>query len=488
MAISKVVFGDKTLLDLTEDTVTPDSVYEGYTFHSADGTLQVGARSAEGVVRYDVEQLLTDIQKAQARANIAVPTVPVISTDITADATSDTKTVSPKAVNTAIGAAQKAISESITPDILELENRATLRIPVVYNTDYSIDITGFTYQDILDAKLYDACIYMTYNGEVYYATEVTDTLTTFSRAYAYVPTWGPKAAQSTTPYIYVEQFTIDSTLVVTYAGLLSVEDGAQYNQNAYDAITVGDTTIYASSQSDLITLAGSNVTLTPEVNLKKITFGITKDNVTAALGYTPPTQDTTYEHPISMPMEIPLGFYKTGFDTGGHLTSMEAVAKADITALGISPSDHTHTPAQIGAATAVHGHAIADVTGLQTALDGKQPAGSYAPAEHAHSIADVTGLQSALDNKQAAGSYAAESQAKTASLTVDGWDSSALTQTVSVAGVTASNNIIVAPAPASYEAWGAAGIRATAQADGTVTFTCDTVPTEAITAQILIVG
>lgn len=84
--------------------------------------------------------------------------------------------------------------------------------------------------------------------------------------------------------------------------------------------------------------------------------------------------------------------------------------------------------------------------------------------------------------------YAAKSQTKTASLTVAGWDSSAKTQTVSVAGVTANSNIIVTPAPASYEAWGAAGIRATAQADGTVTFTCDTVPAEAITAQILIVG
>ena len=35
--------------------------------------------------------------------------------------------------------------------------------------------------------------------------------------------------------------------------------------------------------------------------------------------------------------------------------------------------------------------------------------GVYAPASHAHAIADVTGLQSALDGKQAAGSYAAAS-------------------------------------------------------------------------------
>lgn len=52
-----------------------------------------------------------------------------------------------------------------------------------------------------------------------------------------------------------------------------------------------------------------------------------------------------------------------------------------------------------------HSHVIADVTGLQAALDGKQVAGSYAAASHGHVIADVTGLQAALDGKQAAGSY-----------------------------------------------------------------------------------
>lgn len=58
-----------------------------------------------------------------------------------------------------------------------------------------------------------------------------------------------------------------------------------------------------------------------------------------------------------------------------------------------------------------HGHVIANVAGLQAALDGKQesgdyqPAGSYAAASHGHAIADVTGLQTALDGKQASGSY-----------------------------------------------------------------------------------
>jgi hypothetical protein len=52
-----------------------------------------------------------------------------------------------------------------------------------------------------------------------------------------------------------------------------------------------------------------------------------------------------------------------------------------------------------------HTHIIADVTGLQAALDGKQASGSYSLTGHTHIIADVTGLQAALDGKQAAGSY-----------------------------------------------------------------------------------
>ena len=58
----------------------------------------------------------------------------------------------------------------------------------------------------------------------------------------------------------------------------------------------------------------------------------------------------------------------------------------------------------LGRALIDHGHGIADVTGLQEALDGKAPADHnhddlYAPIDHGHVIADVTGLQAALDGK-----------------------------------------------------------------------------------------
>jgi hypothetical protein len=103
-----------------------------------------------------------------------------------------------------------------------------------------------------------------------------------------------------------------------------------------------------------------------------------------------------------------------------------------------TPTTHTHderyyTESEIdtklsGLPVSGHTHTIANVTGLQTALDGKQASGSYAPAigiaqsavtnlttdlagkaaaSHTHTIANVTGLQTALDGKQASGSYAA---------------------------------------------------------------------------------
>lgn len=103
-------------------------------------------------------------------------------------------------------------------------------------------------------------------------------------------------------------------------------------------------------------------------------------------------------------------------------TGTVTLGAADVTgALGFTPQEegayaltsHNHEGVY---ALAGHSHVIADVSGLQTALDGKQASGSYsltshnhtgvyAPVSHSHVIADVTGLQTTLDGKQASGSY-----------------------------------------------------------------------------------
>lgn len=84
--------------------------------------------------------------------------------------------------------------------------------------------------------------------------------------------------------------------------------------------------------------------------------------------------------------------------------------------------------------------------------------------------------------------YAAPSSGVAAALTAAGWDADAKTQTVSVAGVTADTNLIITAAPDSYIAYAEAGVRCTAQGAGTLTFACETVPSEDLTANVLILG
>lgn len=56
MAANKVVYGNKTLIDLTGDTVTEDTLVSGYTAHKADGTVIAGTAFAG----YPDEWVFTD--------------------------------------------------------------------------------------------------------------------------------------------------------------------------------------------------------------------------------------------------------------------------------------------------------------------------------------------------------------------------------------------------------------------------------------------
>lgn len=81
----------------------------------------------------------------------------------------------------------------------------------------------------------------------------------------------------------------------THADSAHAPINAEVNQNAFSNISVGSTTIAADSKTDTLTLVGSNVTLTPDETNDKVTIGITKDNVIAALGYEPPTSSHSHD-------------------------------------------------------------------------------------------------------------------------------------------------------------------------------------------------
>lgn len=71
----------------------------------------------------------------------------------------------------------------------------------------------------------------------------------------------------------------------------------------------------------------------------------------------------------------------------------------------------------------------------------------------------------------------------TVSLAANSWSSKS--QTATVSGVTSTSILIVSAAPESYSAWLAAGIYASSQGTNTITFTCNEVPTVAISANVL---
>ena len=95
-----------------------------------------------------------------------------------------------------------------------------------------------------------------------------------------------------------------------------------------------------------------------------------------------------------------------GYEEGGELPPYEGI---DADTLGGHTADDfvldtELTAALAGKADSVHTHEIAQVNGLQSALDGKSPTthnhnGVYAPASHTHTTAQVTGLDTALAGK-----------------------------------------------------------------------------------------
>ena len=106
---------------------------------------------------------------------------------------------------------------------------------------------------------------------------------------------------------------------------------------------------------------------------------------------------------------------------------------------------------------------------------------------HTESIGTIQSSLSTVEGEVASLSVDKNNKlnAVTVTLTVEGWDASALTQTVSASNVTADNIVWVSPAPASFDAYGKAGIRGTAQGNGTITFTCTKVPTEVISVEVV---
>lgn len=77
-------------------------------------------------------------------------------------------------------------------------------------------------------------------------------------------------------------------------------------------------------------------------------------------------------------------------------------------------------------------------------------------------------------------------------LAVADWALDSLTgkymQTVNVTGVTTTNTVIVSPIPANSNEYGQCGVNAIAQGSGTLTFSCDVVPSNALVVNVIMLS
>lgn len=97
-------------------------------------------------------------------------------------------------------------------------------------------------------------------------------------------------------------------------------------------------------------------------------------------------------------------------------------------------------------------------------------------------------VPSPINNTDAATKKYVDDKKSTISVTLTaiGWSSNS--QTVSATWVTASNTVIVSPAPSAYSDYTDAEIYCSAQASNSLTFVCDTEPSNDITVNVVILN
>jgi phage-related tail fiber protein len=206
----------------------------------------------------------------------------------------------------------------------------------------------------------------------------------------------------------------DATTLAGYGitdAYTKVQADAQFQEPATTLAGYGITDAYTKTQSDAAypTKAGAGATGTWGINISG--SAATAASATAALGVDDLNSTATIKQWVGLQAEYDaLGswdsatFYNiTDAETPSIPGGGTTVAWDDVTGKPSTfpPSTHGHAISEVtnlqttldGKAATIHAHAIADVTGLQTALDGK------APTTHNHTTAQVTGLDTALAAK-----------------------------------------------------------------------------------------
>ena len=87
MAVNKVVFGDRTLIDLTTDNTTASDVRIGKTFHASNGEIAIGTNTETGKAATIIETEVIENDDYLLNVQFEEPAEPInyslISNDVT---------------------------------------------------------------------------------------------------------------------------------------------------------------------------------------------------------------------------------------------------------------------------------------------------------------------------------------------------------------------------------------------------------------------
>lgn len=145
-------------------------------------------------------------------------------------------------------------------------------------SDVGADASGSANTALSNAKAYTDAEILEWVGDKTVSTQISNAV----------------ASKADSSHTHDDRYYTESEINTKLSGKsdTSHTHSAYVNQNAFSNVKIGSTTIAADTAMDTLTLVGSNVTLTPDATNDKVTIEITKNDVVAALGYTPPTTDT----------------------------------------------------------------------------------------------------------------------------------------------------------------------------------------------------
>lgn len=366
--------------------------------------------STESIVKYTVQNL-SDEQRAQARANIGAgssdfsgdynelinkPTIPDTLSDLASDVAhrtvSDTEKETWNAKSDFSGSYNDLTNKPVIPSIAGLATETYVDNKVASIVDSSPEALN-TLNELAAALGDDPNFATTVSTEIGKKVDKTTTVNGHALS-GNVTLTKSDIDLGNVPNVATNDQTPTFTEATTLANIATGEKVSTLFGKIKKAIT--DFIAHLANNSNPHGVTKSQVGLDNVENKSSATIRseLTKANVTDALGYTPPTTDTKYTHPTSHPASMITGLATVA--TSGSYNDLtnkpnipdEYVLPAAGSSLGgvQTGGDVTISSGVITVNDDSHNHTIANVDGLQDALDGR------APSTHNHDDAyDTTG-------------------------------------------------------------------------------------------------